>query len=127
MIEQNEKLVVTPYLRPDLDADPLGVFKVQPLSDKLQGGFDMVDHTDEVEENRQLDKIHGENALMARKIEAIPYLILACSLVEPLLHDMGCEYAMKYGDGDHGRKCPRCAVDKALAMLKPPEADATEA
>ena len=58
--------IVIPYLRPDRDDDPMGVYAIQAC-DELQRAYFKADP-----ETPELEKIHAENLANARLIAAAP-------------------------------------------------------
>lgn len=70
---------VQPYLTPDLDDDPMGVYSVQPVQDELTVRYFAADP-----ETPELDAVHAENVAYARLIEAAPDLLQAarCALAD---------------------------------------------
>lgn len=73
---------MTPFLTPDRDDDPLGVYCVEPISTYLQNRFDSVSPLDQDNEEEELDAIHAENRKIARLIAAAPTMLEALELVQ---------------------------------------------
>ena len=74
---------VEPFLTPEADDDPLGVYKVQPIFDNLTAKFEATNDFDldtpegQAEEEKVLNAIHKENAKVAHLIAAAPDLLAA--------------------------------------------------
>lgn len=65
---------VHPYLRPDLDDDPMGVYVVEEAKDKLTGLYFDTEPDDGPESEAALAAIHAENAANACLLGAAPEL-----------------------------------------------------
>jgi len=72
---------VEPYLTPERDDDPLGVYVVHPASKQLEDQYISCSEYFENEEREQaaLDKVHAENVANAE------YIVRACNSHEELV------------------------------------------
>ena len=73
-----ERWTVTPYLTPEHDDDPMGVYKVEPVHERLTAQYFADYVPGSTDEEFSLDAIHEENAKVARLIAAAPDLLAAC-------------------------------------------------
>jgi len=64
---------VTPYLRPDLDDDPMGVYEISSAQQDLQDRYFAAEP-----ETPELDAVHAENRANVCLISAAPELLDAC-------------------------------------------------
>jgi hypothetical protein len=67
-----EQWEVRPYLTPEREDDPMGVYCVEPVSSELTKRYSTAEHA------QSFEAIHTENRAIAQLIAAAPELLQAC-------------------------------------------------
>ena len=106
---------VSPYRRPDMDDDPMGVYKVEPVSEKLTGQYDATDPLTD----RYFYSVHNTNAAVARLLQAAPGLL---RMLRKLLFDLKESHEDEllhnhYGDDLTACPCSYCEDIAAAEQL----------
>jgi hypothetical protein len=91
---------VRPYLTPDKDDDPQGVYIVSPVADKLERAYSLAEP-----ESDELASVHAENLANAHLIAASPELVEALEEIN--------SWAEAYGGLPEIRLIARKALNKA--------------
>lgn len=111
---------VHPYLRPDLDDDPMGVYVVEEAKDKLTALYFDTEPNDGSESEAALAAIHAENAANACLLGAAPELRDALKTMmyhytehEAVLRQMGL-----WTEGEDEAACRKARVALAHAEGK---------
>jgi len=76
--------IATPLRRPDLDDDPMGQYRVEPIATALQQRYDIAEP-----ESQELDAIHQENLAVANLISRAPELLDALKTALPYVEGEG--------------------------------------
>jgi hypothetical protein len=115
---------VTPYLTPERDDDPMGVYKVQPAFDDLTKLYFEMDP----EDNDFYEKVHDVNEANARLIAAAPSLLAFVEQVARLRAsgEIGCPDCggpLEDHPDQSQKQCVNCGEEMSLADYDEAAAD----